>query len=152
MTVTFHDPALNTTSCIPKLCPGTLSFLSHPDPYAVLGLREPPYGPGRPGPTRLEIRRAFRAHAALYHPDKSQDYLDPDTATYITGIYTKHLRTLLEDVDKETFARQWWFSSSHRHTEEYLRKRSLEEFGPVDKWTVIREIRVGDIRWLLGEL
>ncbi|KAL9019963.1 MAG: hypothetical protein Q9185_002785 [Variospora sp. 1 TL-2023] len=150
--VTFHDPALNRTPCIPKLCPGTLSFLSHPDPYAVLGLRQPPYGPGSPAPTRLDIRRAFRAHTSLYHPDKSQAYLEPGTATYITGIYTKHLRTLLDDMGKERFAEGWVSGQAHRHTAEYLRERSQQEFGPVDKWTVIREIRVGDLRWLLGDL
>ncbi|KAL8967291.1 MAG: hypothetical protein Q9197_005507 [Variospora fuerteventurae] len=140
--VTFHDPALNRTPCIPKLCPGTLSFLSHPDPYAVLGLRQPPYGPGSPAPTRLDIRRAFRTHTSLYHPDKSQAYLEPDTATYITGIYTKHLRTLLDDVGKERFAKEWVSGQAQRHTAEYLRERSQQEFGPVDKWTVIREIRI----------
>ncbi|KAL9013991.1 MAG: hypothetical protein Q9173_001347 [Seirophora scorigena] len=150
--LTFRDPALNTTPCIPNLCPGTLSFLSHPNPYAVLGLRQPPYGPGSPAPTRLDIRRAFRAHTSLYHPDKSQAYLAPDTATYITGIYTKHLRTLLDDLGKERFAEEWLSGQAHRHTAEYLRERSQQEFGPVDKWTVIREIQVGDLRWLLGDL
>ncbi|KAL8917130.1 MAG: hypothetical protein Q9208_008136 [Pyrenodesmia sp. 3 TL-2023] len=149
----FHDPVLpNMPPCIPKLCPDTLSFLSHPDPYAVLGLRHPPFGPTRPAPTRLDIGRALRARVFIYHPDKSQRYLEPDKATYVTGIYTKAARTLLEDLGNGTFAWQWFSDQGKKHLEDYLRERSYQEFGPVDKWTVIREIRVGDIRWLLRDL
>lgn len=68
------------------------------------------------------------------------------------GIYTRHLRTLLEDVGEERFAKEWSSGWADRHVVEYLKERSRQEFGPVDKWTVIREIQVGDIRWLLGDL
>lgn len=69
----------------------------------------------------------------------------------MTGIYTRHLRTLLDGVGKERFAKEWFSDSWQRHRDDWLRERSYQEFGLVDKWTKIREIRIGNLRWLLGD-
>lgn len=141
------DPSLaNNTLCVPTLCPSTLSFLYHPNPYAVLGLPLPSYAYAPP--SKKEMQRAYRTLAMLYHPDKSASYLSPEIATHIMAIYTSAMEILLDPEAKNDFEKQWLRGSGSRTVEELSRAEDLEKFGKVDTWSVIKEIQVGDLRKL----
>ncbi|KAL8669558.1 MAG: hypothetical protein Q9168_005855 [Polycauliona sp. 1 TL-2023] len=142
-TIYTHDPP----QCIPKLCPSTMSFLHHPDPFDVMDFHIPPYHDNKPGhrprPTTAEIRARFRYYAALYHPDHS--VLEKDMATGIMSIYTHATAALLEEHYYAEQSPEFKRVNKDRDgptPEERRRKWDRADVAPVDFWKVVEGIRV----------
>ncbi|KAI4167908.1 MAG: hypothetical protein LQ343_006818 [Gyalolechia ehrenbergii] len=91
--------------CVPHLCPATLSFLDHPNPYLVLGFDFPPHTQPL---TKEVISKAYHSLVLTYHPDKvHQHHLPPDKSAFILRAIHSAGKILLNDEARAEWDRQW---------------------------------------------
>ncbi|KAL8724468.1 MAG: hypothetical protein Q9166_007937 [cf. Caloplaca sp. 2 TL-2023] len=104
--------ASSNKTCIPHFCPGTFSFLDHPNPYLVLGLPPPTtlMAAATETVTRQQIKKAYNNLILFYHPDKVHTHgLTPDKSTLILSIVRKAGKLLLDDDTRWEWDKRYVF-------------------------------------------
>ncbi|KAL8707286.1 MAG: hypothetical protein Q9220_007659 [cf. Caloplaca sp. 1 TL-2023] len=97
--------ATDTSTCVPVLCPSTLSFLHAGNPYDVLSLVR-----DKKSPSTNTVKQRYRTAAKLFHPDKrSQHHLRDDISAGITRIYQDAAKTLLSPSERARWEKKEGF-------------------------------------------
>ncbi|KAL9597188.1 MAG: hypothetical protein Q9219_005310 [cf. Caloplaca sp. 3 TL-2023] len=133
--------ALSDKACVPTLCPSTLSFLHHPNPYSVLSFPST----GREPINKTTVSARLRSASRLFHPDKkSQHHLPDSLANGILAIHHDAAVTLLD----------WRKRSAWDQDEEQrIRKAKSTAFAEMDEGHgvqgLLRKVREKECRSFL---